>query len=69
MQQLSLFDFVAHSRFDNTNERFSRRGRSNQVLADDSIEVALMAELLHRGADAEQADEQVSFVCNLYFAA
>ena len=65
MQELSLSDFVAHSRFDNINQRFSQRGRSKHVLADDAIEVALIAELLHRGADADQADGQVSFVCNL----
>lgn len=59
MQVLSMSDFSKACRFGNSREYPLER--SKDVLADDSMEVALMVELLHRGADANQADEMVSF--------
>lgn len=62
MQEFDKFDFWREFRFQ--GRRFICYERSEHVLADDSMEVALMTELLHRGADAKQADEMVSF-CRL----
>lgn len=59
MQVLSMSDLSKACRFGNS--RKYPLERSKDVLADDSMEVALMVELLHRGADANQADEMVSF--------
>lgn len=53
-----MFDFQKESRFNGT---LSKLKRSKQLLADDSVEVALMKELLHCHADVEQTDELVSF--------
>lgn len=67
LQALDIFDFDAEFRF--IGSRFSDLECSKHLLADDSMEVALMTELLHRGADPTQADKMVSFCCNLWVAA
>lgn len=59
MQEVDIFDFEEDCRL--KGSRFSGIERSKHLLPNDSMEVALMAELLHRGADANQADELVSF--------
>lgn len=58
MQEVDIFDFREDLRFEGS--RLSGLERSKHLLPNASMEVALMAELLHRGADANQA-ELVSF--------
>lgn len=54
-----MFDFQKDMRFNDPSS--SCLQPSKQLLADDVVEVALMTELLHRGADAKESDELVSF--------
>ena len=63
LQALDMFDFQKEYRFQGIwqGSRFRGLERSKNVLADDSMAVALMAELLHRGADANHAIQLVSF--------
>lgn len=58
MQELSSSDFLKQFRFTNRGNLLER---NPDISADDCMEVALIATLLHGGADARQADGVVSF--------
>lgn len=62
LQELGIYDFEKGSRFRGPY----RPEPSADLCADDLMEVALIAELLHHGADAKHTDELVS--CYLQFA-
>ena len=68
MQELSMFDFEKKSRFKGLL-RFDQFEGSGHLLSDNFMQVALLTELMHRGADANQVDELVSFVCKLWLVA